>query len=466
MGEARAVASAGDLAAPLLGKFARSKVATARASIRALALIGTPAALDALQPYARDRRKTVVRELIRAWSQFDGEEFATRILRDAPLGSGTITVSDGAVLPFIFHLTRLKGLAYEGRWTMALTELSEPELVTSLSITRRYPRQDIEGFERFARLRSLNIAEPGDLEDISMLGGLPVTEVHLDGAHKLQDASALADCHALRLLDLDNTGISDLGFVAGTPALRHLWIGSTLVADVGPLQNAQRLRMLHMSNCERVRTIDGLSGLAELRWLWMGGCEQLASISGLEGCGQLEVLYLDGCSGLSDLGPIAQLDNLDELSLSHTSVRRLPSGAAWPSLRRLNLDGCRSLSLLGELDGLDGLVHLHCNDCVALESIDAVQACRAMRNLQMAGCVNVTDLSVVSRLPNLLTIDVSHCSPELDLVPLARHPRLRSIRATGMEAACERAGLVPVSSSPLGRYTTQRYRPRSRTSGS
>jgi len=93
MSEASAVASAGDSAAPLLRR-ANLKVMEAVASVRALSLIGTTEALEALRSYRKEHRVTVIRQLIRAWPSFDTEQFAREVLVDSAFIRGYYRTSE------------------------------------------------------------------------------------------------------------------------------------------------------------------------------------------------------------------------------------------------------------------------------------------------------------------------------------------------------------------------------------
>jgi hypothetical protein len=68
MTEAKDLASAGELAVPYLVRGERWRAGWTAASVRALALIGGEAALDALEGYASHERQTVTDELLRCWS--------------------------------------------------------------------------------------------------------------------------------------------------------------------------------------------------------------------------------------------------------------------------------------------------------------------------------------------------------------------------------------------------------------
>jgi energy-coupling factor transporter ATP-binding protein EcfA2 len=83
--EAKEVASAGELAVPLLAQFHAESARVAASCVRALTLIGGDDALNALAAYGRDGRVTVAEELIRAWESFDAAEFGRRVLANSPL---------------------------------------------------------------------------------------------------------------------------------------------------------------------------------------------------------------------------------------------------------------------------------------------------------------------------------------------------------------------------------------------
>jgi hypothetical protein len=109
MPEAQALASAGQLAVPLLRGFRAERGRVVAACVRALTLIGGDDALDALVEYGRDNRLEVFNELQRAWESFESVEFARRVLADSPLRGGLL-VSSSVQLPTLRYLRRLRRL--------------------------------------------------------------------------------------------------------------------------------------------------------------------------------------------------------------------------------------------------------------------------------------------------------------------------------------------------------------------
>ncbi|MEN6548047.1 MAG: NACHT domain-containing protein, partial [Armatimonadia bacterium] len=81
--DAKALATAGELAVPYLSWKRNWLAPCAAASVRCLTLIGTDAALEALESYIQDERKAVRVELLKADASFDGDEFRSRILKPA-----------------------------------------------------------------------------------------------------------------------------------------------------------------------------------------------------------------------------------------------------------------------------------------------------------------------------------------------------------------------------------------------
>ncbi len=80
--EAAAVASAGAVAVPLIAEAYKNRPSweQSRALVRALVLIGSPEALEALRAFSEDSRVAVSRELVRGWSSFDAVEYARTVL--------------------------------------------------------------------------------------------------------------------------------------------------------------------------------------------------------------------------------------------------------------------------------------------------------------------------------------------------------------------------------------------------
>jgi hypothetical protein len=215
MAEARAVASAGDLAVPLLAGHQESARTTA-ACVRALGLIGTEECLSALRGYASSNKAVVVRELLRAWPRFDAQEFARKVLADSPLERGRLVLDDPTLLPGIPLLHHLKEL---------------------------HCRFD---------------AKPADLHCLDPADKL----VSLDVLGAVTNLEPLARHRGLRMLSLQRCAVKDLGPVSELTALEDLRLaGCSNVADLRPLGGLQQLRNLSLRSIDSIADLKRVLGV-------------------------------------------------------------------------------------------------------------------------------------------------------------------------------------------------------------
>lgn len=213
MGEASAVAAAGDSAAPLL-KRRNLKVMEAVASVRALSLIGSVEALEALKSYRREHRVTVIRQLIRAWPAFETEAYAREVLIESPFIRGHYAVTELDQLPFLRLFDHLETIevAPDTRlesWT-PLDCLNGDSRVTSLtlpSVTWMEDLRDVPVLPALGRLFSPGSMYLESLKGIEKFESLE--EIHLV-ALNLHTIDSLNTLEKLRIVDLTSLSLRSL----------------------------------------------------------------------------------------------------------------------------------------------------------------------------------------------------------------------------------------------------------------
>lgn len=156
---------------------------------------------------------------------------------------------------------------------------------------------------------SLDLRGTG-IADLSPLKGMPLGELNLSGCKYVREIEALRDA-PLRVLNLENTAVTDLSPLATTRALYSLNLNHTPASDLGPLATLP-LRLL---------------------WLVHGEVRDLTPLRGLP----LEHLVLENARGVGSLAPLAELP-LKLLDLSYTNITDFSPLAKVP-LRQLWLQG-------------------------------------------------------------------------------------------------------------------------------
>jgi predicted HTH transcriptional regulator len=192
MEDAEVLASSGNTAVPFLVSSGKLRPNEAAACIRALRLIGTAQARQALRSFQRDRRPIVVSELSRAVNPLEIEWIQERLLAGERLPQGI--AAQISVLSPLLAPSNLQTLDFSGT---QIADLSPLAALTSLE--------------------TLN------------LSGTQIT-----------DLSPLAALINLQTLDLSGTQITDLSPLAGLFKLKRLDVSGTQVVE-GDLDLLQHL---------------------------------------------------------------------------------------------------------------------------------------------------------------------------------------------------------------------------------
>jgi hypothetical protein len=161
MTDAKALAAAGELVVKYLVKKVKYPIPTTAACVRTLSLIGTEAALEALEGYANDTRSKVYDELLKAWESFDREDYAKRVLSQ--------TLRKRTELHLERH-SSLEGMQY-------LTAL------TSLDLRNCPQLSDLAPLASLITLTSLRLHSCPQVKDISALIELRNLETIISGRH-------------------------------------------------------------------------------------------------------------------------------------------------------------------------------------------------------------------------------------------------------------------------------------------
>ena len=368
MSEARAVASAGELAVPLLARYHGNTqyAATVAACVRGLGLIGSAEALEALKAFAPDRRVTVSRELIRAWQYFDPITYAEEVLAESPLDRGHYVLRDPALAPAMASLKNLRSLHVVLRSRTASLEYLDAcaPLVTSIN-AERSAIEDLLPLRRATNLRGMylflcdglislegvettslvrvDIIACDRLVDISALSGLPLQRLSIQRCEGIEDGSVIRTLDNLHELDLHGTDIRDFSFLTDGPKkIDKLDLSGTLITSVPLVAAPQALSALTISYCDELSDIGALGTMHELRHLDLSFTSEVTNISPISGCNRLRSLDVEG-TGIRELPSLASLVHLEELDLSSTIIDDLGPVAELPSLRSLRVDGCKNV---------------------------------------------------------------------------------------------------------------------------
>jgi hypothetical protein len=401
MTEARLLASAGDLAVSALPANPRGQRATTTAAcVRVLATIGNDHALERLKAYGSDARRTVQKELIRAWNLFDAIQYAKEVMGNSPLDKGHLTIGDPDLLEATLELNNLKSLACDfGNRIDTLAGLEGRRDITALSLM---------GNDKIDRLQTL--------ATLSNLFSLDI-----DSCMRVSDFSPLMSCQKLTFLDISRTRIESLHF----------------------LPHGKSLDTLILHNCGKLTTLSGISRSEGITRLSIMGSKALTDWSELASCRSLVSVNLRGVA-LMNLEVLPSESDIRVLELFDVDITTAQGLGKLEDLRLLKIgkpprdlaDGIASLSHLstvnvtqGVLDGRlpdvvkhvsltstknhdleclpSGLLQLQLNRC-KIQDYSALVKLKKLRRLRILRSPIPDDLDFLSKLDGVsLTLDRS-----------------------------------------------------------
>ncbi len=344
--EARSLAAGGEVLLPrLLGTPADLSEAAAAATVRTAALINGPDAWPVLEKFSGDPRPGVQKELIAAWRYFDPDEYAARVLADAPLLDGHLSVDDQALLPAVSRLRHLN-----------------------------YLRVDLRDFT--------------DLEVLAQVPCLRIAQL----AGEFEDLASLTQCADLESLLLAPRGAVDPRALLGIPSLRHLYFypGAVSLTDLGIFRSMTSLVSLGL---ERLEEVDDFSALGDLRNLTGLSLYRYPAGADFGFLGNLPALHL------LDLGRTAEGVGLS----IRGGLRRLATDA--PGIDDLGFLYVRPLEELDQIIRFPALDRLSFRQC-QVEDFTPLASVAHLRTLQISTPVAPGWLAQIARLTRLTTLEI------------------------------------------------------------
>jgi hypothetical protein len=353
--------------------------AAARAVVRTAWLINGPRALDLLSGYSGDPRQIVQEELIKGWEYFDPDLYARRVLADAPLAHGHLTVPTPRLLSAVQHLTHLRSITATGP-------------VPDLSFLRHVDQP--------LKLLFVKDLQSGDLSPlVSHAETLKYLYIFSD---VVEDFTPLLSLQKLREFHLDAAGITDLSFLRRLPQLKSLDIAKlNKVRDLSPLRAHASLEFLRVADSPGLTNWGVLPPLGDVTELWLVRSSLASTLSDLvEQAPKLRSLRFIHSSWVGDLAPLTSLH-----------------------LNRLGLWGCRGITDFAPLGQLTELTDLDLEDTNICE-LSPLAGLAKLETLWLRHCTDIVDLSPLAALPNLRKLYIWGVAPGVDLAPLADNRRL------------------------------------------
>jgi Leucine-rich repeat (LRR) protein len=403
MSDAKALASAGDLAVPLMRRYKASRATVAAACVRTLALVGSEDALGALTLFGADGRVVVQRELIRAWPYFDVSQYAERVLASLPLENGRLLLKDLNLIPATKHLSKLSHLHIEISGKIKdLSILLEGKNLRSIAISNSL----IENIAPLGECKSIfgaNFTSCSRLSDISPLSKLPdLTTLFLFDCAKIADLDALSNSK-LRRLYVSKCKLTSLDAIGEMEEL-HIVTLSAPGLEIPSLERLKKLGEIEIRNSV-CKDLAWLPSSDILERVSLSNAANLSDISALEKLPNLKRLDLTSCEAVADMSVFSRAKKIARLTITgHSGIQNLKFLKECPNIRTLNLSSCPGLTSLDGIEELKGIYNINVSYCRNLRDISAIRSMKSLRFIDARGCTAIEGREIFNTLPKLMRV--------------------------------------------------------------
>lgn len=352
IGEAKAIASAGDLAVPYLQSRPNMYSTTAVACIRALSLIGTDLAKNSIKSYAGEKRTTVIKEILKSSRLFNAIEFAELA---QTLNVGHINFDNIDSLTPICALQKLKSI-----YIYNCNRVNTLEPLSNLHSLRR--------------LTLWSASRVNSLQTLSSLKNLE--QIHLHNFPLINDLNPIFELDALSTVTLSSfKEISKIDGISDNLDLETLAISKfDKLSDISVLSKLCNLNKLILSDLPLVSDISFIRNLTSIKQLTINDISSNADISLLVNNGGLTSLKISNMK-ISNQSNLSKLTSVKKMEINvipnSDDIECLP-----PNLSDLQIASCclQSLKMLKNHNNIKNLTLIKCGDITDISDIESLHS--------------------------------------------------------------------------------------------
>jgi internalin A len=286
-------------------------------------------------------------------------------------------------------------------WIRKLEFDSGNENINDLS-----PLANLKGLRKLKlRLFKTSKNAPIDVAPIAQLKSLIDVEFY---SARVTSTNVLAGLSKLRRVSMHMTSVDSIDFLKGTPEIRELNLygrGHTF-KNYEPLLGLKKLRILniYMNPQATDKLLAPLSAITSLREIRMSNSRKITTLDFLANCKDMRSINANWCSLLTDISALANMDQLQSVSISDSKISSISPFKDNKQLTSLNI----SKTAVSDISPLSG--------CSKLQTLDIEKT-------------KVKDLSPLSGCIELQTINISE-TPISDLSVLVNYDNLRSLEVS------------------------------------
>ncbi|MEL7002683.1 MAG: NACHT domain-containing protein [Bacteroidota bacterium] len=405
---ANQLAKAGEIVIPFL-KYERTKKGNElAASVRTLARIGGDKALEQLQHYCLDKRKSVQSALVEGIKYCDDPSIYAEKIKSTKT---ILKVNSNTPFEVLKLLPNLENLHIYNKYSYDLKSILECRKLKVLTISESHININFS-------LKSLNSLVDISIHD-SIIGNYNFTQIGDDPELIITEQvgeplSFLEELTNLKRLSITGQNLSkpyrnrfqpavDISkFLSNLRQLTHLRIEGDLIEDIDPLTSLKRLESLELKS-DKLLDLEPITLLNSLNRLVIKG-KNITNLNPLANLVKLEILAV-ASDKLSDLQPIINLKKLSQLSITGQGLVDLKPVGDVRSITSLKVD-CKATSDFTFLSNMTELTSLEIN------------------------ATHVQDISFLTPLKWLTSLDIFLDKPST-LTPIYNLTNLKTLRLTG-----------------------------------
>jgi Leucine-rich repeat (LRR) protein len=208
------------------------------------------------------------------------------------------------------------------------------------------------------------------------------------------------------------------------PELRRLQIINTRLSNLNCLQHVKKLSWLRISRLDGLVDLEGIPSDSNIRLVDISDCRALTSVDSLATLPKLQNLIISGCRSLAHLPRFAHPDSLRSVSLEWTGVRSLESLTPLQKLQFLRVNNTTGVHSGLALEQLTVLRRLDLSVSSARSTLRFHPL--HMTDLRISGRVRSDEFATISECHRLKLLSVERLSGS-DCSALAGMSSLQSL---------------------------------------
>ncbi|CAK7356006.1 unnamed protein product [Dovyalis caffra] len=318
-------------------------------------------------------------------------------------------------LPCTEKLTGLKLLDLSGASSLKKFKdksFNHLSLLHSINLTKTEVKI-LPSLSNLHNLQFLLLRDCSSLEKLDVGGLTRLKELDLSGCERLCELQELNGLEKLEVLD-----------ISGCAALPEI--------EERSFVNMSCLRKLNLS-ATKIESLSYLSSSC-LCQLVLRNCKNLEHLPSSESLSKLEVLDLGGAQALGEILPefFEHMIHLQNLNLSHNTLKEISFVSKFTKLRQLSLECCSGIVAVPFLTELTGLEVLDLSE-TNLRSLPSLDKLSHLSKLLLRKCLSLYDLPSLKSLIRLEFLDLSESGIEKFPYEISELTHLKHLYLTNLK---------------------------------